>query len=203
MAMGVQVLLLALTQLLAFGTAEHVVYNVKMLEGGEGVCPDDQQTRTVLTEIDREVMGVVTDRILPRIAVGLLQSIPANSCTEILELHPGLVSGNYWVRNRNGTAVEVYCDMDRVCGCTSTGGWTRVANLNMSNTSQEFPHGWTLQTHSSGSKRLCGRGSSGAYSCVSSMYSTFGISYSHVCGRVIGYAYGTPDAFHSVYDTLQ
>ena len=28
------------------------------------------------------------------------------------------------------------------------------------------------------------------------MYSTYGIIYNHVCGRVIGYAYNSPDAFH-------
>jgi len=37
-----------------------------------------------------------------------------------------------WVTSSSGPAVQVYCDMDRVCGCSSTGGWTRVANLNMS-----------------------------------------------------------------------
>jgi len=27
------------------------------------------------------------------------------------------------------------------------------------------------------------------------MYNTYGINYSHVCGRVIGYQYATPSAF--------
>ena len=41
--MFVHVLLLALTQLLTLAAAEYVVYNGKTLEGGEGVCPGDQQ----------------------------------------------------------------------------------------------------------------------------------------------------------------
>jgi len=55
MAMFMHVLLLAVTQLLTLATTEHVVYNGKTLEGGEGVCPGDQQTRTVLDEIDTEI----------------------------------------------------------------------------------------------------------------------------------------------------
>jgi len=117
--------LVALTQLLASATTEHVVYSGKTQEGGgKGVCPGDQQTRTVLDEVDMEVRGVVRNIILPRLEVGLLSSRPANSCDEISVLYPGQSSGYYWVRSHNGTAVQVYCDMDGVCGCSSTGGWT-------------------------------------------------------------------------------
>ena len=171
------VLLLALTQLLAFATTEHVVYNGRTLEGGEGVCPGDQQTRTGLDEIDMEVRDIIL--------VGLQPYNPANSCSAISEI------GLYWVRSHNGTAVQVFCDMDRVCGCSNTRGWTRVANLNMSDPSQRCPGEWILHTYGSEQRRLCGRGSG----CLSALYSTYGISYSHVCGRVIGYRYGTPDAF--------
>ena len=31
--------------------------------------------------------------------------------------------------------------------------------------------------------------------CESVTYSTFGMNYSHVCGRVTGYQYATTDAF--------
>ena len=174
------VLLLALTQLLALATTEHVVYNGRMLEGGEGVCPGDQQTRTVLDEIDMEVRDIIL--------VGLQPYNPANSCSATSEILP---SGLYWVRSHNGTAVQVFCHMDRVCGCSNTRGWTRVANLNMSDPSQQCPGEWNLHTYGSEQRRLCGRGSG----CLSALYSTYGISYSHVCGRVIGYHDGTPDGF--------
>ena len=49
--------------------------------------------------------------------------------------------------------------------------------------------------------RLCGRGSSGA-GCLSLVYSTYGISYSHVCGRVIGYEYNSPDPFSERSTTI-
>ena len=35
----------------------------------------------------------------------------------------------------------------------------------------------------------------GGYVEVASVYNTYGISYNHVCGRVIGYQYYSPDAF--------
>ena len=34
----------------------------------------------------------------------------------------------------------------RVCSCNSTGGWARVAYLNMTDPSQQCPSAWTLQT---------------------------------------------------------
>ena len=127
---------------------------------------------------------------------GTTQTNPADSCSNITYTCP---SGYYWIRSSNGTAVQVYCDMDRVCGCNSSEGWARVAYLNMTDPSQQCPSAWTLQTHTSEPRRVCGRGSSGA-SCKSAMYSTFGMNYSHVCGRVIGYEYATTDAFTNFYN---
>ena len=123
---------------------------------------------------------------------GTMQTNPAASCSDVTYTCP---SGYYWVRSSNGAAVQVYCNMDRVCGCSGTGGWTRVAYLNMTDPSQQCPSAWTLQTRSSEPRRLCGRGSSGA-GCKSVTYSTFGMNYSHVCGRVTGYEYNSVDFFH-------
>ena len=183
--MFVHILLLALTELIAFATTEHVVYNGKVLEGSEGVCPGEQQTRTILDEIDVELRDMTRDTILPSLVpvgpIGL-QYNPANSCSEISELPHGQPSGYYWIRSRNGTAVQVYCNMNRVCGCNSTGGWTRIANLNMRDPSQQCPGEWTLQIRSSEPRRLCGRGNIGA-GCLSVVYSTYGISYDMCVGE--------------------
>ena len=130
----------------------------------------------------------------------MIQDNPAASCSDI---PTSCSSGYYWVRSSNGTAVQVYCDTQRVCGCSNTAGWTRVASLNTSDPSQQCPGEWTLQTYSSEPRRLCGRGSSDAGGCVSAVYSTYGISYNHVCGRVIGYAYRGPDAFDGVPQTIE
>ena len=134
------------------------------------------------------------DAALCNLGRGTTQNNPADSCSNVIYTCP---SGYYWIRSSNGTAVQVYCDMDRVCGCNSTGGWTRVAYLNMTDPSQQCPSAWTLQTRSSEPRRLCGRTSTTSASCDSVTYSTFGINYSHVCGRVIGYQSRAPDAFRN------
>ena len=62
----------------------------------------------------------------------------------------------------------------------------------MSDPSQpECPGDWILQTYSTAPRRLCGSGTA----CLSAVYSTYGISYSHVCGRAIGYQLNAPDGF--------
>ena len=40
---------------------------------------------------------------------------PASSCQDIATQHPLASSGYYWVNSSNGTAVQVYCDMERHC----------------------------------------------------------------------------------------
>ena len=85
----------------------------------------------------------------------------------------------------------------RNCSCSTTGGWTRVANLDMTDPSQQCPDGFRLVTRTTAPLRTCGRPGPG---CVSTTFPVHGIEYSHVCGRVIGYQFGTPDAFEAYFD---
>ena len=71
----------------------------------------------------------------------------------------------------------------------------RVANIDMTNTSQNCPSGLSLI---STPKRVCDIPISYG-SCVSNDFDIHGVQYSHICGRVIGYQYQGPPAFHS-YD---
>ena len=116
------------------------------------------------------------------------QNFPAPSCAALPSIFP---SGYYWVRASNGSAVRVYCDMTRSCGGV-TGGWTRVFELDMTNSSHQCPS--DLRERNYSSQRLC----IGPFSRVCSpvMISTSNISYTSVCGRVIAYQVGTPDAFN-------
>ena len=98
-------------------------------------------------------------------------------------------TGEYWVQ-RNGYAVKVYCDMERVCGCDGGGGWMRVADIDMTRPNEDCPAGFTKVT-SSGKTMCGGQGSS----CISTTFSSHGIEYSRVCGRINGYQYRTTDAF--------
>ena len=69
------------------------------------------------------------------IIMGRLPSRPSASCNT---LPPSSPSGYYWVRASTGSAVRVYCDMTRSCG-NVTGGWMRVAYLDMTDSSQQCP----------------------------------------------------------------
>ena len=153
-------------------------------------CPPDEEREMARDETAQDIRNSIRNTVIPTLC-GQTQASPVASCSALPTF---CSSGYHWVTSSNGTAVQVYCDMDRVCGCSSTGGWTRVAHLNMSNPSEQCPGEWTLQTYSSEPRRLCGGVRSGT-GCASAMYSTYGINYSHVCGRVIGYEFGAPDAF--------
>ena len=120
---------------------------------------------------------------------GLLPSFPATSCLQV-SLYP---SGYYWVRASNGSAVRVYCDVTRSCGGV-TGGWMRVAHLDFNDTSTSCPSG--LRERVDSGIHTCGIESSEA-ACPSVMFSTSGVEYTKVCGKVIAYQYRSSDAFGS------
>ena len=93
----------------------------------------------------------------------------AASCSDIAAQSQVLrPSGYYWIRSSNGTAVQVYCDMDRVCGCNSTGGWTRVAYFNMTD-----PIPSSVQVHGPNTTAVQNRGGyvQGAVVLVVTQYS--------------------------------
>ena len=71
-------------------------------------------------------------------------------------------------------------------------GWRRIAYLNMSDPSQQCPSVWQEITTPF---RVCGRRSNTSASCEGLNYTTGGEQYDQVCGRIIGYQIGSPDAF--------
>ena len=72
-------------------------------------------------------------------------------------------------------------------------GWRRVVYLNMSDPSQQCPSVWQEYTTP---HRVCGRRYNRA-SCEGLTYTTGSEQYDQVCGRIIGYQLGSPDAFSS------
>ena len=116
---------------------------------------------------------------------------PATSCRDAFEKYRNAPSGYYWISNKSGSAspVRVYCSMSLTCG-NQTGGWMRVANIDMRNNSHTCPSGLRLISFS---KRLCDGTSDG---CVSNSFSVQDVQYSHVCGKIIGYQRRVSIAFH-------
>uniref|UniRef100_A0A1X7T0C5 Uncharacterized protein n=1 Tax=Amphimedon queenslandica TaxID=400682 RepID=A0A1X7T0C5_AMPQE len=62
----------------------------------------------------------------------------------------------------------------------------------MADATENCPSGFKL--YQSGGVRACGRATACRGSCISVKFPSNGISYSQVCGRVVGYQYGSPDA---------
>ena len=69
-------------------------------------------------------------------------------------------------------------------------GWTQVVYLNMDDPTHHCPQPWIRKGDSS--HRACGRSTSG---CESANFTTGGIKYSRVCGRIIAYQFGRPEGF--------
>ncbi len=75
----------------------------------------------------------------------------------------------------------------------------RVANLDMTDPNQNCPAEMRLVTRTTAPLRTCGGQIERPVGCVSTTYSTYGVEYSKVCGRIIAYQYSTPDAFHPYF----
>ena len=80
--------------------------------------------------------------------------------------------------------------LQQTFACGGSTGWRRVAYLNMSDPSQQCPSAWQEITTP---HRTCGTTSSG---CVGVNYTTSSVQYDQVCGSIIGYQSGSPDAFY-------
>lgn len=118
------------------------------------------------------------------------QDNPISSCSDLPNSPP---SGYYWMLPATGPpAVQIFCDFNRQCGCDGPSTWTRLAYLDMSNSSHYCPTNWATYVSP---VRSCGRGSRGSGGCAVAVYSSLGQTYSRVCGRIIGYQESVPSAF--------
>ena len=118
---------------------------------------------------------------------------PASSCQQLARDHPHTASDYYWVTNGAMQPVKIYCDMDQHC-CDSTGGWVRVANIDMTDTNQQCPPGFQNRTDF----RSCDRSDTGI-GCIPITFPSHSIEYRQVCGRIRAYQYWNSWAFNSYY----
>ena len=116
------------------------------------------------------------------------------SCLEKIERDPSSPPGYYELRSPNGTISTEYCPMDckKCLASGSTGGWRRVAYLNMADPTHQCPSGFTLFRE----PRRCSPSTENFFGCQSLTYPMRGIQYKRVCGRVTAYQKGLSMAFH-------
>ena len=113
------------------------------------------------------------------------------SCLQIHQVYPSATSGYYNITLTNGNIATVYCDMEGM-NCDEEGGWTRVAYLNMTEPGATCPSGLTQTGYININHDVCGRSGAG---CNSTIFSTYTLNYTKVCGQIRGYQYYSPDAF--------
>ena len=130
------------------------------------------------------------------------ESNPAASCKAIYDAYSDARSDDYWIKTSSGSPVRMYCKMDAKCN-GYTGGWMRVAHIDMRNSSHQCPSGLSLQTRGSNPRRVCDRTTISFDSCASNNFTVHGLRYRHVYGRIIGYQNAYPLAFHySQYNNI-
>ena len=145
-----------------------------------GTLSNIQDTSTSTAGVVDDILLVVQELLqLHNVSSPLL-----TSCKQLKDENPDSPSGFYLLVTANGSSLYyTYCNMEELCG--SGGGWTRLAYLNMSDSTVNCPSGFRL--YQSGSVRACGRPVTSSGSCVSVEFPSNGMSYSEVCGRVTGY----------------
>ena len=109
-------------------------------------CPSSEIQQSARNEIQAEVQAYL--QLLTN--SGTNEDLAAESCKWIAQFHPNGTSDYYWVRTANGSATQLYCDMSAHCGQP---GWTQVAFINMSDSSQSCPSEFAERNYSG--VRIC------------------------------------------------
>ena len=185
--------------------ADRVVYNVMQQTTDVVNRVNTNVTLSIpkFTEIDSQILQTSSRSVdilattRETLAVILANLFPI-SCKQIFTQFPGSPSGYYTLASNNGSTYSTYCNMEELCG--SGGVWTRLAYLDMTDSTVNCPSG--LRLYQSGGVRACGRPSTSYGSCASVQFPSNGIKYSQICGRVTGYKYNSPDAVTSGYSNI-
>ena len=122
----------------------------------------------------------------------LLCELVATSCKELYQCNPALPSGYYNITTPQGVE-RVYCVMNTTnCG-NITGGWMRVAYIDMTNESNTCPQGLNYTVVYT--TRICTRSHINAQGCSSVTFPAHGVPYTKACGRARGYQYHATPGF--------
>ena len=157
--------------------------------------PENNGKRFELRENDLVTRFVCPTKGLPY--VGVCQEVRGpiyHSCSEVLERSPNAVSGYYNITQISGLIVSVYCGMEGDT-CDGNGGWMRIAYTNMTQPNATCPQG--LFQYDFNNKALCDRNHlESGNGCSATFFSSGGLNYRKVCGKVRGYQYGCVDGIY-------
>ena len=131
------------------------------------------------------------DRIIQCInRTGEIKMCAGNSCRVILEEKPDRPSGYYWLKAcETCESFQAFCDFS--LNLEGSRGWMRVADLDMTDPTQQCPRQFRLITSP---RRVCGKNTYGS-GCDATYYETHSLQYNKVAGRAAGYMRNSADAF--------
>ena len=126
--------------------------------------------------------------------------LPPTTCKVLYQCNPALPSGYYNIWTPQG-AERVYCEMNTTnCG-NITGGWTRAAYIDMTDSNNTCPQGLNYTVVSS--TRMCTRSHTDYIGCSSVTFPTHGVPYTKVCGRAHGYQFTGTEGFFNYHNRGQ
>ena len=116
--------------------------------GGQS-CPNHVIRQSARNEISSDIPAYLEILTNP----GATEVSAAESCLQIAQLRPNATSDFHWIRTVTVSSTRLYCNMSNRCGQP---GWTRVAFINMSDSSQSCPNGLAEATRGT-TVRVCQR----------------------------------------------
>ena len=165
-------------------TLQPAKIEIKESKYKNGVCFSEHNHKRLQSEVEE----VIHSRIVP-------QLLTTNPCANIDQELPA----GFYRMNISDEPLQVYCyvSQDRCCN-ESDGKWMRIAYLNMSDPSAQCPQDWR---EVDSPIRTCRRQFQTSINSVN--YSSYGIPYSKVCGRIVAYQFGTPEGFFGFFHQKQ
>ena len=162
-------------------SAQVQMTDFKVLEGdGNGRCASVDEREEARNEIHQIVTSVIANTCALPTTPALTTVVPLSSTANSAKS----------MCTTDSTATHMY---PTTTDCRGP-GWSRIAFINMTNTSYNYPTGLSLASYS---KRTCGASLTTA-GCSSTTFSVEGLPYSRVCGRIKGYQVGAVGGFINV-----
>ena len=183
------VFVLSLLSYPSMAQSDKIGYYPRMLRGNnDQTCASTDLRETVRSRITRDVHNLLQSYNTNKCHVGRYEDFPVNSCADIPANCP---SDYYWVGVTGSEEPRrVYCTTNTQCCHGNEGKWMRIGYLNMTDPDQQCPRRWREVVDPI---RSCRREHTQFSNNV--FYSSMGTNFTRVCGRVIAYQYGTPEAF--------
>ena len=155
---------------------------------GNRVCPSEDRQQAERSNINKDVANLL-QQYLQTCDIGLTSDSAVSSCADI---PANCESGMRYVTTSDGKAESVYCETSPPFNNQT---WMRLAALDMTNSSHSCPTQWSFYYNDEHKIRACGRSHSQHQSVAQATFTTYGITYSKVCGRITAYQLGATEAF--------